>query len=261
MKKIIYIGLWVVFFLGTITLLSSTKIKQGSKICEELLIKIDTKSGMHFISKDDIILHLRKVNMSPVGKPMSEISIKDLEETIASIPEIKNAEVYTTIDGKIGIEIEQRVPVVRVISNNGNSFYIDEEGYQMEVSEKYFPRLLVVTGYVNDGTTDLSARRIALDPVKSKTFKMDEIFKLVRFINKDKFWQAQIQQIDITRKGEIELIPTAGDHRIIFGTLDNMEGKFNKLFVFYKEGLSNAGWEFYKTVNVKYKHQIICTKK
>lgn len=261
MKKIIYIGLWVVFFLGTIALLSASKVKQGSKICEELQIKIDTKSGMHFITNDDISVHLRKMNMNPIGKPMSEVSIEDLEKTISTIPEIKNAEVYSTIDGKIGIEIEQRVPVVRVIKNNGSSFYIDEDGYQMKVSEKYYPRLLVVTGYVSDETTDLSARRIALDPIKSKSFKMDDIFKLVRFINKDKFWKAQIQQIDITRSGEIELIPTAGDHRIIFGTLENMEGKFNKLFIFYKEGLSNAGWEFYKTVNVKYKHQIICTKK
>ncbi len=261
MKKIVYIGLWVVFVLGTITLLSSTKIKQGSKVCDEMLIKIDTKSGMHFITDDDIILHLRKTNMYPIGKSMSDISVEDLEKSIITIPEIENAEVYTTIDGKIGIEIEQRVPIVRIFNRNGYSFYIDENGYQMKVSEKYFPRLLAVTGYVNDEITDLSAREIALNPDKRKSFKMDEIFKLVRFINKDKFWNAQIQQIDITQSGEIELIPTAGDHRIIFGTLENMEGKFNKLFIFYKEGLSNTGWENYKTVNIKYKHQIICTKK
>lgn len=261
MKRLIYIGLWVVFFIGTITLLTSTKMKQGSKSCDEMLIKIDTHSGMHFISNDDIILHLRQTNMYPIGKTMSEINVKDLEKSIASIPEIKKAEVYTTIDGKIGIEIEQRVPIVRIINRNGSSFYIDEDGYQMTVSEKYFPRLLVVTGYVNDEKTDLSAREIALNPNKKDTYKMDEIFKIVRFINKDKFWKAQIQQIDITRNGDIELIPTAGDHRIIFGTLDNMKGKFNKLLVFYKEGLSNAGWDNYKTVNIKYKHQIICTKK
>lgn len=261
MKKTIYIVLWVVFVIGTITMLSFTKLKQGNRICDDLSIKIDTESGMYFIDNDDVLVHLRTNNLYPVGKKIKEIDIKVLEKSLTSIPEIKSANVFISIDGKVGIDITQRVPIVRVFNRSGNNFYIDEEGFQMAVSEKYFPRLLVVTGYVNDENTDLSARQIALDIEKKKKFKMDEIFKLVRFIVKDKFWNAQIQQIDINREGEIELIPTAGDHRIIFGSLENMEAKFNKLFVFYTEGLSNTGWENYKTINLKFKHQIICTKK
>jgi cell division protein FtsQ len=138
---------------------------------------------------------------------------------------------------------------------------LDEEGFQMPVSEKYSPRVLVFTGNIYDPSTELSARELDLSPELDKMYMADEIFKLAKFIKDDEFWSAQIQQVNVNSKSEFELIPTVGDHRVMFGNLENMEGKFNKLFVFYKEGLNNTDWEKYDTINVKFKHQIICTKK
>jgi cell division protein FtsQ len=84
---------------------------------------------------------------------------------------------------------------------------------------------------------------------------------MVKYINRNDFLKAQIQEIYINRKNEFELIPTMGDHRIIFGDIENMEGKFKKLLVFYEDGLRNMNWNRFSTINIKYKNQIVCTKK
>ena len=261
MKKRINILLWVGFFIGTIVMLSFSQSKQNTKICSKLIINVDTETGMHFINEDDIISALRVDGLNPVGATMSEVNLEEIETTLRKIPEIKLAEVYKSMNGEVGIKIYQRIPMARVFNQSGRNFYLDEEGFQMPVSEKYSPRVLVFTGNINDAATNLSARELDLSPELDKMYMADEIFRLAKFIKDDEFWSAQIQQVHVNSSAEFELIPTVGDHRVMFGNLDNMEGKFNKLLVFYKEGLNNTDWEKYDTINVKFKHQIICTKK
>lgn len=261
MKKKINILLWIGFFIGTIVMLSFSRSKQDSKLCSVLKIKVDTETGMHFINEDDVISALRVEGLNPVGLMMSEVNLEEIETTLRKIPEIKLAEVYKSMNGEVGIKIYQRVPMARVFNQSGRNFYLDEDGYQMPVSEKYSPRVLVFTGNINDPATDLSARELDLSPELDKMYMADEIYRLAKFIKDDEFWSAQIQQVNVNSFSEFELIPTVGDHRVMFGNLENMEGKFNKLFVFYKEGLNNTDWEKYDTINVKFKHQIICTKK
>lgn len=261
MKKSAYIILWIGFFVGTVVMLSFSSSRQDSKFCNELKIQIDTETGMHFITEDDVIAALRNEGLNPVGLTMGEIDLRGMENALIQIPEIKRAEVYKNMNGEVGIKIYQRVPIARVFNQSGRNFYLDNEGFQMPVSEKYSPRVMVFTGNINDPATDLSARELDLNPELDKMYMADEIFQLAKYINDDEFWSAQIQQVHVNAVGEFELIPTVGNHRVIFGSLENMDGKFKKLFVFYKEGLNNTDWEKYDSVNVKYKHQIICTKK
>ncbi len=83
-------------------------------------------------------------------------------------------------------------------------------------------------------------------------------------VEKDDFWRSEIVQI-VVAKGpdgapEIELVPRTGSHTVIFGSPDDAEEKLAKLLTFYRRGLRNIGWEEYRTINVKYKEQVVCTK-
>jgi cell division protein FtsQ len=140
-------------------------------------------------------------------------------------------------------------------------FYLDEEGYQMPLSDHYTPRVPVVTGYINDGLTEASVPEMMKNAVLAETIKSDEVYTLVSYLRKNEFWNAQIQQINFNSNNDIELIPTLGNHLIIFGDLTHMEQKFNKLKIFYKEGLNHSNWNRYDTINVKFRNQVICTKK
>ena len=114
----------------------------------------------------------------------------------------------------------------------------------------------------------ISARQAAEREKQKKLRKSYEDFlKLLNFVvlvEKDDFWRSEIVQI-VVAKGpdgapEIELVPRTGSHTVIFGSPDDAEEKLAKLLTFYRRGLRNIGWEEYRTINVKYKEQVVCTK-
>ena len=80
------------------------------------------------------------------------------------------------------------------------------------------------------------------------------------FIAGHELWSAQIVQIYVNNQGEYELIPRIGPHIIILGDLEDYRAKFEKLELFYKDGLNHVGWNQYLKINLKYKDQIVCTK-
>lgn len=91
-----------------------------------------------------------------------------------------------------------------------------------------------------------------------------KLLNFVQFVEADDFWRSEIVQI-VVSKGhggapEIELIPRVGDHTILFGSPDDAAEKFDKLLTFYRHGLRNIGWQEYRTINVKYRNQVVCTK-
>jgi len=84
-----------------------------------------------------------------------------------------------------------------------------------------------------------------------------EVFEMINFITDDPFWKAQIAQIDIAENGELILYPQVTKQYVEFGTVENMETKFKRLKVFYKNILPQQGWNKYSRINLKYKDQII----
>ena len=88
------------------------------------------------------------------------------------------------------------------------------------------------------------------------------IFTISLYSSQDSVLNSLIHQINITPDKEIELYPAIGDHKIIFGEGNDFEEKFNKLKLFYTEGLNKTdGWNKYSVINIKYKNQVVCTKK
>ena len=48
---------------------------------------------------------------------------------------------------------------------------------------------------------------------------------------------------------------------LTLGTLDEFEEKLANLKLFYEQAIPKVGWEKYSMINLKYKNQIVCTKK
>ena len=87
------------------------------------------------------------------------------------------------------------------------------------------------------------------------------LFNFAKYINNDKFWKAQISQVYVVDQNNIELIPRVGPHTILLGSLDDYELKMEKLKLFYEQALTEEGWNKYKQINLKYRNQIVCTKR
>ena len=232
---------------------------------DAISVHISDNSSNKFITESDVTQALKNENIKLVGELMNSINIHSLEDILTHHNKsISRAEVYRTVYGEIGVMVEQRRPVMRVINPNGDSYYVDDNGQVMPLSKKYTAHVIVVNGNLNEPYMDhvgenLCRKQTKID--KSTGELLPDLFKLVQFINGNKFWRAQIEQIYINQKKEIELVPRVGNHTIIIGTVDNLAEKFDNLQAFYEQGLSKYGWNKYKTINLKFKNQIVCTKR
>ena len=197
-------------------------------------------------------------------KSLGAINMALLEKIILNNPFVADARVFSTIDGKLHIEVYQRDPLVRVINFNNQSFYIDDNGVFMPVSEKYTARVPVANGYIFNREAERKVQIYTMEELRDTTInlsKVFEVFQVAKYIRQHQFWDAQIEQIYVTAKGDLELVPRVGDHVIVLGDGKELDDKFQKLYLFYKEGLSKTGWNKYSVINLKYHHQVVCTKK
>lgn len=212
------------------------------KVCQSIQIVVKDSLDKHFVTQSDLISLLKKAELSPIDKPIDEINTELIESELLKNEMIANVEVYKTPSGIIKLDVTQKVPILRVIGARGN-FYIDNAGSSMPVSRRYAAHVPIASGYVE------------------KEFAMSELYKFALFLQKNDFWNNQIDQIYVHPDQELELVPRVGNHRIYLGTIDGFEEKLDNLRLFYKQAIPKMGWDKYSVINLKYKNQIVCTKK
>ena len=263
MKKVINIGLWILLVVGVLTIQSFVSKSQDEMICRKFDVKISSENGIMFITDEDIKEELKKLCSGSLDSiRMKNLNINKIEESILNLPEVEKVEVYKTLDGVLSVRVDQRKPIVRIINrNNISSYYVDKNGYMMPMSINYTAHVPVVNGYVNEGMLTMSVEDIKKDKKLRDERMLDEIYDMASYLSEDKFLSAQIQQLYINKKKEFVLIPRVGNHKVFFGKAENIEGKFEKLKLFYMEGLGKKGWNKYSAINLKYKDQIVCTKR
>lgn len=261
-KKILNILVYVLAVLGLIISLAFSARESDKIQCSRIKIEVDNKSGNFFITDDDVRAMIYSKGDSLIGSPITSIPIAVYERHIAANPSVKRAEVYTQHNGVFAVKVYQREPILRVFNADGESYYIDKQGSLMPTSANYTARVPVATGFIVERQYEMQRHNVAeMSDSLKKLSSLDELFALATFIRNDQFWKAQIQQIHVEPNGELTLVPTVGDHHILLGTTENMEQKFKKLLLFYQKGLNKTGWDQYSRINLKYKDQVICTKK
>jgi cell division protein FtsQ len=241
---------WLISLGGVVVLMSFIEIKKGEVICKD--VKIYIPGNQYFIDREEIDNILGVKNHTLVGRHLDDINIQALESKLKANPFIETATVYTDMDGIIRVEISQRQPIVRIMNQFDQDFYVDEHGFKLPLSDNFTARVLVANGYIDEpfgGKVDTLTTTLA-----------KEIFETAAYIKKDSLWDAQIAQIYINQDKEIELIPRVGSHHILLGDADSLDVKFHNLLAFYKKALPQMGWNTYKTINIKYVNQVIGVK-
>lgn len=240
-KKVLQILGWGTIVLGLFVVMGFVRIENQNKICEQVEIEIDYSSGHYFVEPEHIYGLVKKEGIFLTGKPLFAIDFQLLEDLVLTNQYVKDVQVYSTLSGNLKIRIKQRRPIVRVMAPKIGDYYLDENGLKMPASNTYTARVLVANGNV-------------------EMIPMEDLTMLATFVNKNKFWKSQISQIYVDWTGEIQMIPRVGSHKIILGDCIKLDQKFKKLYAFYKDGLNKIGWNKYKTIDLKFKGQVVCKK-
>lgn len=241
-KKIVLISFNVVLAVYMVLAMSAFNRPDTETICRDVDITIEEGVMSGFLTGDEVRKMLVTDDLSPIGKNLNAINLREMEEQLETKDLIESAECWTTQDGMVNISIRQRIPVIRVMNNRGEDYYLDSQGKPMPSTE-YSCKLIVCTGEI------------------SRQYAAKVLARLANIINEDRFWRSETVQLNILADGSVELVPRVGDHIVYLGQPVRITKKLDRLRKFYRYGLNKAGWNKYSRVNVEYDNQIICKRR
>jgi cell division protein FtsQ len=231
----------------------------GSKRCGSISIDIKDSAEYHFVTRKQLRAIVYGSSKNLLGQRLKDIDAGAIENSLSSLRELKTAEVYKTVDGKLHVYVDQRNPMMRVMPDSGGDFFLDEDGILVRKRNMYNPRLHIVEGNITITRAMLDGQSVLDTSMKNTILK--DIYYLVDYINNDKFWSAMIDQIYVDNNNEIDLIPRVGNQFIHLGTADDFRGKLRNLGAFYDKVLPKVGWDKYSEINLEFRNQIVCKKR
>lgn len=238
--------------------------QQTETICTGLNITVKDSTELKFITPAVVRNILISSGLVLTGAQLDTINPIHIERAIAKRAYVKRVSAYTSMDGKVNIEVEQRRPILRVQSANGYHFYVSEDHCILPIQRYFFVDVPIVTGVPQFvfGTNFAGAIPIA-SPGEKKSPEyaifLENLINFVRFLQRDSFWGTQVVQINVLAGNQVELIPRVGNAVILLGDLEEYGEKLNKLFKFYTRGLAYEGWNKYRSIDIRFKDQVICT--
>lgn len=244
---------WAVIIIGLGVLVVRAVEQKKETDAPAVVIQIEKLSdGTSLLTEEDVLMTIsRSFGFNLDGVPIGKVDIERVERVLEEAPFILGADVYVDARNKIHIDVVQRHPILRIIDRDGLEYYLDKDGFKMPLSKHYSARVLVASGNIAPFTPEY----------REKKHILNNLFDLAQLIRGDGFLVAQTEQIYVDGSKELSIIPKVGNHRILLGKYADMEDKLKRLKIFYKEGMPYEGWNKYKSIDLRYKGQVVCKKR
>jgi cell division protein FtsQ len=215
------------------------------------LVRINYEADNYFVDETDILRTLTMNGVDQiVGKKYRDIELKNLELRLESIKFVEDAQISTDHKGTLMVEIVQSKPIARIVNQNAPHAYIGSNATALATSDKFTSRVLIIDGPFAPSL--MKENYLLKDSIGSR------YFEVIQFIDRSDYWRKMISQITLQSNGNIILQPQIGDYEIQFGKPEDIEVKFKKIDIFFKDILPSKGWDAYKKVNVSFNNQIVC---
>ncbi|MDD3286796.1 MAG: hypothetical protein SO179_09855 [Bacteroidales bacterium] len=259
--KRILVSLFVIVLL--IVLIVCSNIYAGKINVSKVNIKVSYGMSDTIVLATNINESLKNEFGDFLKKQRKDIDQKKIESFLMQNPYIEQAQVYQTLKGVLNIEIKQREPIVRIYTLRNKEYYIDKLGKVILIDDNQLTDVVVASGNVDVNNPNLDKNLDTIDIENKKGFDktLSNIYYIAQKLASDSILNYQIDQIYVPAKGNYELIPKIGNYIIRIGENKDLEEELIKLRYLYKEAFSRNGWDNYSFVDLRFRHQVVCTKK
>ena len=240
MKYIVWSNVRLILMIGVVIFLYSfTSIRNSNRklIKSEVVFVGKSKNFLKHETVNKLLIE-NNSNVKTIAK--LGVDLKKLENSINKQEMVKSSQVFVSVDGVLNAEVIQKTPIARV-ENGLSSFYIDNEGSMMSVSELFTARVMLISGKIDNK----NRKKIAM---------------LVNKINNDEFMKKNIIGMQVLNNDDIILANRNYDFQIEFGKVMNVEDKILKYKAFFQKANQDDVLKKYKKINLKFSHQVVCTK-
>jgi cell division protein FtsQ len=259
-KKILTISTWVVSILALVALFAFARMEYLQSPVKNLNLVIDRPANGGFLEYKKTYSLIMKMTDSILGQPVEKLSLFSLKNKLSSNPYVSHVELFTTMDGVLNVILNEREALVRVFDSTNQSAYIDTKGILFPLHPDFSARVMVASGCFS--FPELMPNATA--KVNSKLYadsKLNDIYKLSGSLAKDNFLKVFVAQVYLDSLGEFELTPRLSNTNIVIGNVEDLDMKLNNMKFFFMNKAVKPELYDYKTINLKYKNQIVCIKR
>lgn len=259
MKKILNRVVWALLFALVLFLLVYANIERNNTHTSELKVMLQETDYPALTSAERIQTHILETMPSIIGQSVKNVELEKVENEIALNSHLSHVRAFLNINGDMNIKAKPRKAILRVFDQKGENLYVGKDKILMDNSLSHTHRLIVASGYIPHLNKEERIQILKGNEDLPEIY--NHLYELANKIHEDEFLDALIDQIYVNKKGQIELTPKIGVKKISFGSFENTEEKLFNLKAFYINGNDIIDWQKYKSINIKYKNQIVCSKK
>lgn len=234
--KCVGIALVVLLLIGAVV--AGVRMTPHKQACVSVTYVIEDAQERMYLMNGELGRLLLARNLYPVGRTLQRGDLHRIERTITEHPMVRHAECYLTPREQMYIRLTQRVPVLRVETDNLR-YFIDSDRHVMPYRETIKDPVLTVRGHVSVGQAAGDLADFAL------------------WLYKDRYWRERIQSVTVQSPFAI-YIHLRGDYpRVLMGSMSGFERKLAKLRTFLDDGEEETADKHYRELDIRFKGQVI----
>ena len=256
-KKILVIVLWVVTASALVTLFVFGRRHYLETPLQGIDFQLERHQDKGFVERDTVLRQFEEVCGLERHNTISAIDLMKIQKLLNDNPWVETSSAYLGLNDTLMVSAKEYEPVLRVFNHDRSSVYVTQEGFLFPSSPQYTPRIIIASGHYDfpaphkgDRTTDSLYRASGLQ----------EALVIAQAIQRDPFLRGNIGQIYKNARNEYELMVNNLQARVLLGDTLQMAPKLSNLKVLLEKYSGTDELDKYKTVDLQYKNQIVCTK-
>lgn len=210
--------------------------------CQGIEVTITKSMTADTITRNGVLDELKRYPKQIIGRPIETINTLEIEQYLGRFSNFEDVNCIFQTDGKLSVTITPMVPALRVFEN-GKSYYINKDGKKIESKANFFVDVPVVSGSFND------------------KFTPQQLLPVSKFVESDPVLNELVSMIEAKDEDNIILIPRIKGHVVNFGDTTRLKEKRQALLAVYRKVMPHKGWEEYDTISVKFKGQVVATRR
>lgn len=253
-KKILSILAWVVTAGALIALFVFAREDYLTSPVKDVCLHFDHSGDSGFIKENMLKADIERFRNHDIGT----FNLYDLQQSLNNNPWIENSASYIDLEGTLHVNIKGYKPVMRIFGSNGKSVYLTETGQVVPSNQFHTPYVLVANGSFD---IEDDATSYPLNDSTASHQALSEALYVWNAIESNPFMKSCIGQVYRNRKGEYNITVKNVKAQVILGDTVQIADKLHRAEIFFKKKVGTTDLLALKSINFKYKNQVVCTKK
>ncbi len=217
--------------------------ENAKRVCPGIDLRIIGNTLPDSVLRQGVNSQLAKYGKKLKGEQLERIDLRKLEDYLSNFSNFESVECSFNPDSRLRITITPIKAEVRVFTDRGRSFYINRYGKRINADAEFYidvPVLIAPEKYDNLIPAALS---------------------VIRYTGGDAELSPLIAAYKIDGPNDFIIIPRLQGHVINFGDSTRLDEKKAAILATYRNVLPAKGWNTYDTISVKFKNQIVASRR